>query len=58
MIDETDQGYTFVACNWCKKAKAVSVYKGWTLLCKRCYRDLTDDDIYERNEDAISINNS
>jgi hypothetical protein len=45
--NETDTGYTWVPCDWCKKNRAVTVYKSWTLLCEPCYRGWTDEDIYE-----------
>lgn len=58
--NETDTGYTWVPCDWCKKNRAVTVYKSWTLLCEPCYRGWTDEDIYESegNKDGIAIHSS
>jgi len=44
VINETEQGYTFVPCDWCKKNHARVVYKSWTLLCHACYVDFDRQD--------------
>lgn len=47
-LEETDHGFTYTPCDWCKEGKAVAVYRTWVLLCDKCYRDVMDDDIYEQ----------
>jgi hypothetical protein len=49
LIEETEQGFVFTPCDWCKKNHAVVVYKSWILLCNKCYLRQNDEDVYEDN---------
>lgn len=45
MIDtDTDQGFVFSPCMSCKEQHADVVYKGWILLCEKCYLDWENQD--------------
>lgn len=53
--NETDTGYTWVPCDWCKKNRAIVVYKSWILLCESCYRGWIDEDIYESEGNIMAL---
>lgn len=50
-LTETDHGFTYTPCDWCKEGKAVVVYKTWILLCNDCYTKQVDEDVYEQEQD-------
>lgn len=45
-MTETDTGFTYPLCDWCKVGKAIVVYKGWAVVCKQCakIREIEDDE--------------